>query len=87
MTTYRVQNIGDAPFEIHPAGRVEWALQRLIKAGADGCTPITEPAPRWSDYVFRLRKLGVSIETIYEPHGGEYPGSHARYVLTSRVTQ
>jgi hypothetical protein len=34
-----------------------------------------------------LRKFGLDIETIHEPHQGEFPGSHARFVLRSRVTR
>ena len=67
-------------------GRPQWALERLRTAGAKGCTPITEPAPRWSAYVFKLREMGIEIETIHEPHDGLYSGHHARYVLRSRVT-
>jgi hypothetical protein len=66
-------------------GRVAWALDELIKAGSDGCTPITTPAPRWSDYVRRLRTAGFSVRTINEKHGGAYPGRHGRYVLESEV--
>lgn len=66
-------------------GRMAWTLGQLIEAGPTGCTPITHPAPRWSDYVFKLRREGVSIETIHEPHGGVYAGHHARYVLRSPV--
>lgn len=67
-------------------GRVAWALRHLIEAGEEGCTPITTPGPRWSDYVFKLRRAGISIETIHEAHGGPYAGHHGRYVLRSRVT-
>ncbi len=67
------------------AGRMAWALNKLILAGEQGCTPIDAPAPRWSAYVHALRKIGIVIETITEPHGGPYPGSHARYVLRSAV--
>lgn len=63
------------------SGRLAWALRALLAAGARGCTPITTPGPRWSDYVFKLRKRGLEIETIDEEHGGPYPGRHARYVL------
>jgi hypothetical protein len=66
-------------------GRCAWALSRLIAAGAEGCTPITEPGPRWSEYVRRLRGDGVQIETITETHGGAYRGHHAVYVLRSPV--
>ena len=67
-------------------GRDAWALQRLIEAGAAGCTPIDQPAPRWSHYVFKLRRAGIAVETITESHGGTYAGHHARYVLHTPVT-
>lgn len=67
-------------------GRDAWALLHLIRAGERGCTPITTPGPRWSHYVFKLRRAGFIIETIDENHGGPFAGSHARYVLRSRVT-
>ncbi len=63
-------------------GRSGWAMVQLVEAGATGVTPITRPAPRWSAYVFDLRELGIPIETIREPHEGNYPGTHARYVLS-----
>lgn len=67
-------------------GRDAWALERLLDAGEVGCTPITQPAPRWSHYVWKLRtKYGIVIETIDEAHGGTFAGSHARYVLRSNV--
>lgn len=67
-------------------GRVAWALRHLITAGETGCTPIDTPGPRWSDYVFKLRRAGISVETITETHGGPYAGHHARYVLRSKVS-
>jgi len=67
------------------AGREEWALSHLISAGDEGCTPIDTPGPRWSDYVFKLRKRGIDIATITEAHGGPYAGHHARYVLRSKI--
>ncbi len=71
----------------HPAGgRERWALERLDAAGERGCTPITEPAPRWAHYVWLLREAGIEVETINEPHGGKFAGTHARYVLRSEVT-
>jgi hypothetical protein len=66
-------------------GREAWAMDRLLSAGDEGCTPIDTPGPRWSDYVFKLRRRGVDIETITEPHGPPFPGTHARYRLRSRV--
>ena len=67
-------------------GRDAWCLLRLIEAGERGCTPIDQPAPRWSGYVHKLRKAGVLVETIHEGHKGDFPGNHARYVLRSTVT-
>lgn len=66
-------------------GREAWALRMLMAAGDRGCTPIDHPGPRWSSYVHDLRKLGIIIETIREPHGGPFPGGHARYVLRCAV--
>lgn len=66
-------------------GRDEWALKQLLRAGTQGCTPIDNPAPRWSGYVHNLRNMGIDIETVTEPHGGDFPGHHARYVLRSII--
>jgi hypothetical protein len=66
-------------------GRFAWTLFELVKAGEKGCTPIDQPAPRWSNYVFRLRRQGIVIETVTEKHAGAYAGTHARYVLRSTV--
>ncbi|HEV2680923.1 MAG TPA: hypothetical protein VGV14_10525 [Rhodanobacter sp.] len=68
------------------AGRAAWALDQLLTAGEDGCTPIDNPAPRWAHYVFLIRRDGVNVETVTEPHGGAYSGHHARYVLRSNVS-
>lgn len=75
------------PFTLSVKGRLRWTLERLITAGAVGCTPIDQPAPRWSGYVHHLRKLGVEIETLTEKHDGPYPGHHGRYVLRCWATQ
>ena len=66
-------------------GRVAWALEQLIYAGGAGCTPITHPGPRWSSYVHDLRTKGLAVDTLRERHGGQFPGTHARYVLSSSV--
>jgi hypothetical protein len=75
----------DGGSERKVVGRFAWTLFELVKAGEKGCTPIDQPAPRWSNYVFRLRRQGVAIETITEVHAGAYAGTHARYVLRSTV--
>ena len=67
-------------------GRDAWALLVLKVAGECGVTPIDTPGPRWSGYVFNLRRMGLLIETLYEAHGGPFPGTHARYVLRSKVS-
>lgn len=74
------------PVTITVTGRTAWALLSLMRSGAKGCTPIDRPAPRWSDYIFRLRKQGVNVETIDENHGGSFAGTHAKYVLRDMVT-
>ena len=75
-----------APMTIAVSGRILWALEGLTEAGPRGCTPITEPAPRWAAYVHTLRGLLVPIETVHEEHEGDFPGTHARYVLRATVT-
>jgi hypothetical protein len=77
---------GETIRTITPRGRDAWALGELITAGDDGCTPIDNPGPRWSGYVFKLKRIyGLDVETVTEMHGGEYAGKHARYVLRSCV--
>ena len=87
IAAFIIKNAHQDTFTIHVAGRDRWALEALVQAGDTGCTPIKNPAPRWSAYAFNLRQMGVDIETIHEPHEGPFPGTHARYVLRSSVTQ
>ena len=82
---FLVERQDGASFTVEAKGRNRWALECLIAAGPKGCTPIETPGPRWSGYVHELRKLGVPIETVREPHGGDFAGSHARYVLPCKV--
>ncbi len=84
---YHIQPEGGEPFQIYAKGRDAWALDRLCEAGPKGCTPKEQPAPRWSAYVHNLRGLGVPIETVTEPHGGEFAGHHGRYVLRAHVSK
>jgi hypothetical protein len=85
-TSYSVRTTDGGAFVILASGRVQWALNQLRKAGATGCTPVTNPAPRMAAYVHTLRGMGVEIETITETHEGDFPGHHARYVLRSDVS-
>jgi hypothetical protein len=82
---YRITPEEGEPVTIHAMGREAWALDRLHAAGSKGCTPIEEPAPRWSAYVHALRERGVPIVTLREAHGGDFAGHHARYVLRATV--
>jgi hypothetical protein len=86
MTARFAVHGANGSLQIHElAGREEWALSHLLSAGDYGCTPIDTPGPRWSDYVFKLRRRGINIATITESHGGDFPGHHARYILRSKV--
>lgn len=85
MANKHTFSISGLPTPITLSGRDAWALRQLIAAGDVGCTPIHQPAPRWSAYVFNLRAMGIDVETIHEMHGGPFPGTHARYVLRSEV--
>jgi hypothetical protein len=76
---------GDKELPLLVDGRVRWALCLLLDKGAAGLTSRDCPGTRLSDYVFKLRGLGVSIETIEEAHHGEFPGRHGRYFLRSKV--
>jgi hypothetical protein len=67
-------------------GREAWTLRHLVNAGSIGVTTIDHPAPRWSHYVYKLRKAGLVISTDYEPHKGTFPGTHGRYRLETAVT-
>jgi winged helix domain-containing protein len=66
---------------LHLKGREAWTLAHLIGAGDSGVIPLDRPAPRWSAYVHTLRKRGLDIITVDEPHAGPYSGTHGRYVL------
>ena len=49
-------------------GREAWTLRRLLDAGSAGVTTIDHPAPRWSHYIYKLRRAGLTISTEYERH-------------------
>jgi hypothetical protein len=68
-------------------GQEARTLRALVEAGERGVTSleISTWALRTSHYIFKLRRAGLTIETIREPHDGPVPGKHGRYVLRSRV--
>lgn len=83
---YVMARVGPDGSTFTTTGRDAWALGELVAAGSEGCTPITHPGPRWSAYVYTLRReRGLVIDTIRENHTGQFPGTHARYVLRSPV--
>ena len=84
QVTMRVRILPDGP-TIRVNGREAWTLRRLIDAGAKGISGFDQIGPRLSAYIFDLKRLGFSIETQHEKHGGQFPGNHARYVLRSAV--
>jgi hypothetical protein len=73
------------PTPINVPKRVAWFLGELVKAGPAGVTTIDYPGVRVGDCILKLRKAGIDVQTIYEPHDGEFAGRHGRYVLRSRV--
>ena len=85
-TAYTVTPDAGEALHIVVSGRARWALDALRAAGAQGVTPLEYPAPRWAAYVHKLRRMGVVIDTLHEPHAGDFPGTHARYVLRATVT-
>lgn len=66
-------------------GRDAWALRQLMAAGTSGVTPIDQPAPRWSHYIYKLRKAGIVISTEHIAHAGPFPGTHGRYRLETKL--
>lgn len=66
-------------------GREGWALNELLRAGKEGLTTLSRPAPRWSHYVFQLRRAGIDISTDYARHVEPYAGSHGIYKLQEPV--
>ncbi len=66
-------------------GREAWALRHLLRAGKAGITTLEQPAPRWSHYIYKLRKAGLVITTTHEAHKGQFPGTHGRYRLETPV--
>lgn len=85
MIVYAVLDAGGTEREMRFKGRDAWALDELIQADGEGCTPISHPGPRWSGYIYKLRRAGLDIATLHEAHDGPYRGHHGRYILRSRV--
>lgn len=77
---------GEQPRSLFLSGRIGETLFLMHRAGNEGITAMENPAKRLAAYVHSLREMGFEITTEREPHGGPYPGYHARYRLESIVT-
>lgn len=88
--TIRVQILDDnnepVGFPVTLRGRERWTMERLMAAGASGVSSLENVGPRLAHYIFKLRSYGFTIETRHEPHGGDFPGHHARYFNRSNVS-
>ena len=82
---YTVKNPQGQSFTLILKGRNKWAMDELISAGKQGCTPSNHPAPRWSAYIHNLRTYGVAIKTITGQHSDTFSGHHARYLLLAEA--
>ena len=78
--------VDEYPHAYVVSGRNAWALLELMNVGEHGCTPLENPAPRWSADIHSLRTAGVEIETIRERHSGPYPAALAHYILRTNIT-
>jgi hypothetical protein len=66
--------------------REAWMLYLLMERGERGVTTLEVPGARLSQYVMKLRRNQIVIETVTEKHSGPFAGSHGRYVLRSPLT-
>ncbi len=62
------------------------AVEALDQAGLAGCNASSHQQTNWPDAVYRLRQLGLEIDTRDDLTGGTYRGRACRYVLRSPVT-
>ncbi len=93
----RVRDVRRFTFHSHSDGtvrtialgptRLRAALIALLRGGQDGVSFYDDPAPRWASHIHRLRRRGLLIRTWREPHGGNFPGHHARYFLETDVVE
>jgi hypothetical protein len=84
--SYVITNAGCAPFTVNAKGRTAWLLDILRLTKGKGITTAELSAGiRFSSALHLLRKKGVMVETVMEPHEGKYAGNHGRYFLLSKV--
>ena len=81
-TTFKITNDGQEPFAITPTGRILETFDKLRNC------PVPAPAlTRRSDHIFRLRKLGVLIETEMREQKQEGSERYGVYHLLSKVSK
>ncbi len=76
---------GDCPRVFALSGRIGQTMHHLMQSKQQGITSLENPAIRLAAHIHSLREMGFVIDTETEPHGGAYPGYHARYRLKSIV--
>lgn len=89
QTTLRVQCLGDnddpSGLPITFRGREAWACRELIRAGDAGVSSLHHIGPRLAHYCMKIRRAGILIETVKQPHGGPYVGWHGVYKLRTKL--
>lgn len=76
-----VQPVDPNKASIRLVGRPAWLFELLQNAGEEGVTTLQLPAGvRVSHYILILRRAGLLVESVRESHGGQFSGSHVRYV-------
>ncbi|MBL4872424.1 MAG: hypothetical protein JKY41_03290 [Rhodobacteraceae bacterium] len=81
-TTYKITNEGHKPFTITPKGRILETFNKLRNG------PVLAPAlTRRSDHIFRLRKLGVLIETEMREQKQNGSERYGVYHLLSKISK
>jgi hypothetical protein len=78
---------GECPRLFALSGRIGQTMHALMYARRQGITSLDNPAIRLAAHIHSLRAMGFIIDTETEPHGGAYPGYHARYRIRSTVIQ
>ena len=72
-------------FPVTFVGREAYTLRKLIDAGERGISSLDHVGIRLSHYVMKLRRAGITVETVPTAHDGDFPGVHGVYKLRSRV--
>ncbi|MDX0911939.1 hypothetical protein GOL41_17385 [Sinorhizobium medicae] len=72
-------------FPVTFVGREAYTLRKLIDAGERGISSIDQVGIRLSHYVLKIRRAGITVETVSISHGGAFPGVHGVYKLRSRL--